>query len=65
MEELKQKLLADLTKLGVTPCSILRGKKPNPYPIGTRAVYVLATWREGKSGISDSHKWKMSQYFEN
>ena len=59
MNDLQSQLKAHLTKTGVVAWHILKRLEENPYPIGTRAVYMLYLGKE----ISDSHKWKMQVFF--
>jgi hypothetical protein len=59
-EIIKSKLLAKIKELGITPNQIKDRKVKNPFPIGTKAVYEFAKY--GRA--SDSHKWKLLQYFE-
>jgi len=59
-ELLRFLLIAYISDIGATPCSIKKGHTKNPFPIGTRAVYTFA-----KQGIiTDSHKWKLLEFFK-
>jgi hypothetical protein len=66
-QKLRSKLRKAIKDLKVTPNQIKERKAPlnkkgafeNPFPIGTRSIYVFA-----KGGdISDSHKWKLFIHF--
>jgi len=68
-EKLREQLRKKIKELKITPNKIKERKAPinkkgefeNPFPIGTRSVYVFA-----KGGdISDAHKWKLFVHFEN
>lgn len=56
---LQTKLIEQISELGITANQIKDRKVQNPFPIGTRAVYMFAT--QGKA--TDSHKWKLYEYF--
>lgn len=60
-EKIQSKLLAKIKELGITANQIKDRKIKNPFPIGTKAVYQFAKY--GKA--TDSHKWKLLEYFEN
>jgi len=60
--QLRSKLKAAIEQMGTTPNKIKDGKfKPNPFPIGTKAVAVFCS----NGYATDSHKWKLLMYFEN
>ena len=58
-EKLRHNLKHHIEQLNTTPNKIKEGKVKNPFPIGTRSVYVFACGGE----ISDSHKWKLLEFF--
>ncbi len=58
-EKLQQRLQADLKKRGLKAWRINIGLEKNPYPIGSRGVYLFA--KQGK--VTDSQKWKMLEFF--
>ena len=58
---LREKLKADIKRRESTAYAIHAGIDPNPYPIGKRAVHVLANDIEP---ISNAHKWLMFLFFE-
>ena len=68
-QKLRDKLRQSIKDLNTTPNKIKERKSPlndqgefeNPFPIGTRSVYVFA--KGGK--ISDAHKWKLFIHFKN
>jgi len=52
-------MAADLEARLVTPDAVKSGRAANPYPIGTRAVWVLAV----QGVASPAAAYKMEQYF--
>lgn len=55
-EGIRRKLLDDIEFKELNLWLIKTGRIPNPYPIGTRAVYVFA---KGTEKISNAHKWEL------
>lgn len=60
-KKLQSKLVKHLDSLSITPNQVKDRKQPNPFPIGTKAVYVMAKY--GRA--TDSHKWKLFEFFNN
>jgi hypothetical protein len=58
--KLRDQLLSHIAQLNTTPNKIKERQTKNPFPIGTRSVYVFASGGE----ISDSAKWKLLIFFE-
>ena len=58
-EIIRSKLLKAIESHKTTANKIKDRKAPNPFPIGTRAVYVFAT----QGHATDSHKWKLFEFF--
>jgi hypothetical protein len=59
-QNLRNRLLEYIEFINTTPNKIKEGKVKNPFPIGTRSVYVFASGGD----ISDSAKWKLLTFFE-
>lgn len=57
--ELQSLLISDLEARLITPDAIHSGRTDNPYPIGRRAVWVLAV--QGVASPAAAHK--MEKYF--
>lgn len=60
-QTLQVKLGKFLSKKDIKAHKILSGEQPNPFPIGTKAVYLLYT---GTGKFSVAHREKMTNFFK-